>query len=111
MKLLLRHYGIETTEIPKDQPMAHAGPPPPPTHRRASEGLGVGPNMEAPPPTLISSPHHSWPNTGGMESGVDRGQMGGVFKLIDSSQGKGFVAALNPLQVCSPMSYCGDVCD
>lgn len=111
MKLLLRHYGIETTEIPEDQPMAHAGPPPPPTHRRASEGLGVGPNMKAPPPTSISSPRHSWPNTGGVESGINRGQVGGVFKLIDSSQGMGFAAALNPLQVHSSMSYYGYFCE
>ena len=109
MKLLLRHYGIETTEIPVDQPMAQGGPPPPPTHRRASEGLGVGPRMEATPPASVSSPRHSWPNTGGgAEPGVSRGQVGGVF---NSSRGMGFAAALNPLQVRSPMSYGEDFCD
>ena len=113
MKLLLRHYGIETAEIPEDQPMAHGGPPPPPMHRRASEGLGVGPSMEATPPASVSSPRHSWPNTGGgVEPGINRGQ---VFKLIDSSRGMGFAAALNPLQVQvhvhSLMSYGGDFCN
>jgi hypothetical protein len=106
MKLLLRYYGIETTEIP-EEPMAHGGPPPPPTHRRASEGLGVGPSMEAPPSSSVSSPRHSWPSTGGgAEPGVNRGQVGGVFRLIGSSQGMGFAAALNPLQVRMYISFC-----
>ena len=93
MKLLLRHYGIETTE----DHMTHGGPPPHPTHRRASEGLGLGPVLEAPPPVSASSPRHSWPSVGGVEPRISGGHVGGV--LIDSPRGQGFAAALNPLQV------------
>ena len=95
MKLLLRHYGIETTEIPEEH-VAHSGPPPP--HRRASEGLGVGPSMEALPPASPSLSRHSWPSVGVPEqSGANRGQVGGVF--TGSSRGREFAAAINPLQV------------
>ena len=98
MKLLLRHYGIDTTEIPEEH-MAQSGPPPPP-HRRASEGLGVGIDMEAPPPASLSLSRHSWPSVGGSEQpGANRGQVGGVF--VGSSRGQGFAAAINPLQVCT----------
>ena len=90
MRLLLRHYGIETTEIP-EEPTVYGGPPPP-SHRRASEGLEVGSRWEAPPPASASSPRHSWPN-----AGVSRGQIGGVFS--DSSRVQGFAAAMSPLQV------------
>ena len=95
MKLLLRHYGIETTEIP-DVHVGHSGPPPPPS-RRASEGIRMEPSVEALPTTSVSLPRHSWPNTGGMEPGVSRAQVGGVMTGL--SRGQGFAAALNPLQV------------
>ena len=57
MKLILRHYRIETTEIP-DVHVGHSGSLPP--HGGDSKGLGMGPSMEAPPTASVFLSHHSW---------------------------------------------------
>ena len=91
MKLLLRHYGIETTEI-SEADVAYGGPPPPPRGRTSERLPGAGLKLNAPP--IASSSWQTWPNSVGLESSSGLGQVEGA---LGSHQG--FGAALNPLQV------------